>query len=396
MEHFDALVVGGGPAGATAAALLAGAGWRVALVEKECFPRRKVCGEFISETTWPLLQALGIGEELRALAGPVVRRVGVFAGANEATACVAATPGGSGGRALGRELLDARLLRRAGELGVRVLQPWTLAHHDDGGEHYDCRLARVRGEGEHRCRARVLVAAHGCWQSGVLPTQDFRAPPRGGELFGFKAHFRGSRLPRDLMPLFAVPGGYGGMVHSDDGRLSLSCCLRREVLAQCRRPRPGAPAGVAVQAYLEAHCRGVASALSGTRRQGAWLAAGPLRTGLHSFGEGGIFAIGNAAAEAHPIIAEGISMAIQSASLLCERLLQPGASDSRAQLQATRAAYAAAWRSNFAQRLRLSAVLAHLFMARGPAQAATALAQRVPALLTAGSRWSGKARPLGG
>ena len=53
---YDAIVVGGGPSGATAAALLAKAGWRVAVVEKAPFPRRKVCGEFISETTWPLLR----------------------------------------------------------------------------------------------------------------------------------------------------------------------------------------------------------------------------------------------------------------------------------------------------------------------------------------------------
>jgi len=40
----DALVIGAGPAGSTAARLLAQAGWSVALVEKSVFPRRKVCG----------------------------------------------------------------------------------------------------------------------------------------------------------------------------------------------------------------------------------------------------------------------------------------------------------------------------------------------------------------
>ena len=53
-DCYDAIVVGGGPAGATSAILLAQAGWRVAVVEKARFPRRKVCGEFISGTTWPL------------------------------------------------------------------------------------------------------------------------------------------------------------------------------------------------------------------------------------------------------------------------------------------------------------------------------------------------------
>ena len=79
-ETCEALVVGGGPAGAVAALLLARAGWRVVIVEKASFPRRKVCGEFISATTWPLLQAIGIADALSPIAGPAVRRVAVFAG----------------------------------------------------------------------------------------------------------------------------------------------------------------------------------------------------------------------------------------------------------------------------------------------------------------------------
>lgn len=43
MKHYDVAVVGGGPAGASAACRLAGAGLHVALLEKESLPRRKVC-----------------------------------------------------------------------------------------------------------------------------------------------------------------------------------------------------------------------------------------------------------------------------------------------------------------------------------------------------------------
>lgn len=57
---YDVLIVGAGPAGATAATLLARAGWSVAVVEKQAFPRRKVCGECIAASNLPLLQALGI------------------------------------------------------------------------------------------------------------------------------------------------------------------------------------------------------------------------------------------------------------------------------------------------------------------------------------------------
>ncbi len=48
--RYDAIVIGAGVAGATAAILLARAGWSVAVVEKSAFPRRKVCGECIAAT----------------------------------------------------------------------------------------------------------------------------------------------------------------------------------------------------------------------------------------------------------------------------------------------------------------------------------------------------------
>src|SRR5438874_9027548 len=76
----DVLIVGGGPAGATAAALLARAGRDVVVVEKSPFPRRKVCGEFVAASGIALLGELGLGEEFDAAAGPEVRRIAVWAG----------------------------------------------------------------------------------------------------------------------------------------------------------------------------------------------------------------------------------------------------------------------------------------------------------------------------
>ena len=73
MAEYDAIVVGAGPAGSTAAILLASAKWSVALIEKQGFPRRKVCGACIAASNLPILAALGIGDEFGRLAGPELR-----------------------------------------------------------------------------------------------------------------------------------------------------------------------------------------------------------------------------------------------------------------------------------------------------------------------------------
>src|SRR5438046_2029720 len=124
--RYDVIVIGAGPAGSTAALLLARAGWSIAIVEKSSFPRRKVCGEFISATSMPLLHELGVLDGFLHQAGPGVRRVGLFAkdAALSAPMPQPANAIAEQGRALGREHLDSLLLQAARGAGVEIWQPW--------------------------------------------------------------------------------------------------------------------------------------------------------------------------------------------------------------------------------------------------------------------------------
>ncbi|MEP7084014.1 MAG: FAD-dependent oxidoreductase, partial [Betaproteobacteria bacterium] len=305
------------------------------------------------------------------------------------------------GRALGREHLDALLLRQAAAAGATVFQPFALTAFVECEHGYNCTITAVDTHGDKKLRANLIIAAHGSWESGPLPTQDFRRAARPSDLLGFKAHFRDGALPAGLMPLLAFAGGYGGMVQTDGGRLSLSVCVRRDVLERCRKRWPGIKAGAAVLAHIRDSTQSVDAALRGATLDGTWLAAGPLRTGIRTFGVDGVFAVGNAAAEAHPVVAEGISMAIQSSALLCSELLaRPAAQLDTARadgsLDSVRAAYAAAWRKNFSGRLRFAATYAHLFMRPLPTRIAIDILKHVPLLLTEGARWSGKSMPLRG
>ena len=63
--EFDLAIIGGGPAGASAAITAARLGARVALLEAGEFPRHKVCGEFVSAESLDILRDLlyGLQEE---------------------------------------------------------------------------------------------------------------------------------------------------------------------------------------------------------------------------------------------------------------------------------------------------------------------------------------------
>jgi menaquinone-9 beta-reductase len=399
-QRFDAAIVGAGPAGSAAAILLARAGWNVALVERQRFPRRKVCGECIAATNLPLLDALGVGDAVRALAGAELRRVALWRGSRSVVAALPAADDGPDrfGRALGREHLDTLLVARARDVGATVFQPCALHRLEGEPGRFTFRL-RCAGEGGAAINldAAVAIAAHGSWEPLPSERESRRAARRRSDLFAFKANFRGAHLDADLLPVLSFPGGYGGMVIADAGQATLACCVREDALER-ERSKPGERrAGDAVEAMLRRECGGVAEALREATREGPWLSSGPIRPGIRLGAGDGVFRIGNAAGEAHPIVGEGISMAVQSAFLLAallgaERGALVGASSAKAAHARLIGEHESLWRASFASRLHVAAVFAHVAMRPAAAASLWPLVRRWPGVLARGARWSGKTR----
>lgn len=393
-SFFDALIVGAGPAGSTAATLLAARGWKVALVERKLFPRRKVCGEYLSGTNWPLLDLLGVSEEFALLAGPPVTETAIFVGSRMTTAPLPCPGGDTGrwGRALSREVLDTLLLDRARKAGAELYQPCRCDDitNIDGG--FLCRLAMSETVHLEEVKARIVIAAHGSWERGSLVTQVSPRRSSARDLFAFKAHFRQTNLPPGMMPLLSFQDGYGGMVHCDGGRTSLSCCIRRSRLDLLDRSQ-GGQAGDAVLEHILRNCPPLRSAIGSAVREEAWLSAGPIRPGLRPCCHHGIFVIGNAAGEAHPVVAEGISMAMQSAWLLASRLIphQDALNNSEIRGQIAKS-YQAAWRRAFVPRIRTAATVAHWAMHPALVNLTMPFLHVWPGLLTWGASLSGKER----
>lgn len=404
--HFDAIIVGAGPAGSSAAILLARAGWSVALIEKQRFPRRKVCGECIAASNLPLLEALGVGAAVDRHAGPELRHVAFMRGDNAVVAHLLAAdhPKYRWGRALGREKLDNLLIEQARAAGADVRQPWSVQSIAGTPGDWLCviHLAEamhgLNASNRATLQAPIMIDAHGSWEA---PPSD--RPQRGRkreptDLLAFKANFRYAPLDVGLLPVISFEGGYGGMVVADDDLTTVAGCIRRDRLYELRQTACGVSAGEAIETMLRHTCTGVRVVLRDASRQGSWLGAGPLSPGIRVRAKDGIFRIGNAAGEAHPIIGEGMSMALQSAWLLCVHLLeneQNIGSDKNRSVHWQRFAanrYAEDWRREFVSRIRLASIFAHAAMNPSSAALLTLLTRRWPGLLPFGARLGGKTR----
>ncbi|MGZ5538622.1 MAG: NAD(P)/FAD-dependent oxidoreductase, partial [Chthoniobacterales bacterium] len=114
---FDVAIVGSGPAGAACAAVCARAGVRTLLLEREKFPREKVCGDCLNPSCFPVLQRLGIAERVRALPHGKLRRVD-FIAIGGRTISIELPPDVE--IAVKRSLFDELLMTRARQAGAEV------------------------------------------------------------------------------------------------------------------------------------------------------------------------------------------------------------------------------------------------------------------------------------
>lgn len=340
----DVAVVGGGPAGSALAALLARAGRRPLLFERDRFPRRKVCGEFLSMESQRFLAGIGCLDSVKALGPAVIERSRFYSASGRgAEFALGGTAWG-----LSRWALDAALFRHARDCGVlafegaevRALRP--LA----GSTVMDIDLASPGGPPRRvTLEAGVVVDARG------RPP----APADAAPLFvGYKRHhrpkpgFSADDVLRGAVEVHLFPGGYCGLNAVEGGAVNV--CL----LAQGRW-----------LASLEStQWEGVSQALAARspslrRRLEALVPEGPpsavARVRIAPPEAPRDLAVGDAAGMIAPLCGDGQAMALESALLLADLIGRSETSD-------LRAAWARTWFRRFSTRIRVGRGLQSLLL----------------------------------
>jgi flavin-dependent dehydrogenase len=213
---MDAIVAGGGLAGAAFALELARRGAKAMLIERMPGPHHKVCGDFLSANAIALLHHLGL--DLAALGGS---RIATLSLANRGTEARAPLPFEAMG--LSRYRLDEALLAAAAANGVTVLRGTIVDGIDTGPDGVVVRTSCA----SYRGRAAALASGK----------HNIRGIPRpASAIVGFKMHVipapEARRAMDGVVQLAAFQGGYVGLCLVEDGVLSVAWNIRSDVLQE--------------------------------------------------------------------------------------------------------------------------------------------------------------------
>ncbi|HUR67302.1 MAG TPA: NAD(P)/FAD-dependent oxidoreductase [Chitinophagaceae bacterium] len=341
---YDAAIIGGGLAGLSLSIQLAREGYTVVLMEKEEYPLRRVCGEYISMESWDFLESLGIN--LSSLGVSKIK-----------TLEISSVKGRSfeqdlplGGFGISRYLLDATLAGIAVRSGVALMQQTRVNEMNYLNDEF------IIGSSRGSIRAKVAAGCYGKRSNlDIKWKRPFTRSEKGklNNYIGVKYHIRYD-LPEDRIALHNFRNGYCGIVKVEKDEYCL-CYLT----AASNLKKSGNDLKKMEHSILSANPH-----LHKIFRECEMLWDTPVTISQISYRrksqvEDHVLMTGDAAGMITPLCGNGMSMALHGSKIAAA--LMTGFLQGNITRKKMEEEYARRWRTNFASRLRMGRAIQRMF-----------------------------------
>lgn len=295
MAEIDYVILGGGAAGLSAAMRLLELGISPYVVEGGSYPAHKVCGEFFSPSSLPILNRWNIHPL------PIHQAI-IHSGSHQFTFDFP-SPAGS----LSHLSFDPLLAECISQRGATLLTHTKVEElHPAMNNNERHRLVLSTGE--------TLFAKHLFISTGRIP--QFSVPPSPPCYMGFKAHFEGLELNSSLR-MFTFPGAYLGLVPIENNHANLACLARLELVQTYPSPQQF------MNALIQKHPTLCELLSSGRNLFKEWMEARVPEFGLRFTPDWPrTYFIGDAVGTIPPATGRGLSFAITSGYLSAEFAVQ--------------------------------------------------------------------------
>lgn len=312
---FDIAIVGAGPAGSSSAISLVRKGYSVVLIDKAVFPREKLCGDFLSPINRPLLERLGVAEDVRRSEHEEVRafRISTYSGEQTVTPLPSRNGQCFPGLGLRRFYLDHFLVNQAEKDGVVLYQgckTTALTRERDGWT-----LTLDNDAKERSLFANVLLGADGrnSWVAHRLGVVKPGYDP--ASFVAFQLCLRGATAVKGQVQIHLFPGGYAGLVGVGGGMVNLCFSLEKKRAVRAS----------SIKALLEKHLfrnPRLKATLDHATEVGKARSTYPVYFSPRRCYGDGFLLVGDAARVTEPVTGEGVYFALKSGELAAEAIHQ--------------------------------------------------------------------------
>ncbi|MDI1255520.1 MAG: NAD(P)/FAD-dependent oxidoreductase [Flavobacterium sp.] len=295
MEKVDVIIIGGGLAGLTAAIHLSKGGLSVILIEKNSYPKHKVCGEYISNEVLPYLESLGLN--IDSLQPTTITHL-EFSTSKGNTIRAELPMGGFG---ISRYALDNYLYENAIENGC------TIVNSNVENITFDKDTFSIFTDKNVTFLSRITLGAYGK-RSNIDYKLDRNFIKKKSPWLAVKAHYSGS-FPNHLVGLHNFEGGYCGVSKVENNVINICWLGDYQTFSQYKN----------IDAYQKTVLYKNPK-LKAIFENANLLFEKPLTISQISFSkknsiENHVLMIGDTAGLIHPLCGNGMAMAIHSAKI---------------------------------------------------------------------------------